>query len=301
MTDLTVLILNYNTKDLSINCIKSILSKKWKSNIKVVFIDNASSDGSVDVIRRKFGKQVEIIESKKNLGFTGGNNLGLRKYYRDSRYCLLLNSDTIISRDSLDNLVKVMDRKKDYGILSCKLISPDGNFQPNAGRLPSFFPMFFWLSGLDDILGRLFRIPSYQERRTSFYHGTKSVGWVSGTVMIVRSTLFNKIGFLDEKIFMYGEDVDFCWRAKKAGFKVGWTDKAEIEHMGGASSPKPKYAQWLGEFKGLLYLYKKYYGPFASFILKLLLYIFIFIRIIAFWVIGKKDYAKTYLKIIKEI
>jgi len=300
MIDLTVLILNYNTKELSINCIESILSREWEYEIEVILIDNASSDGSVSTIKKKFGKQIKIIESKKNLGFTGGNNLGLVKYYKNSKYCLLLNSDTIVSKGSLDTMVEVMD-KENYDILSCKLISPNGNFQPNAGRLPLFLPMFFWLSGLDDIFGKLFKPFSYQEREISFYQGTKRVGWVSGTVMVIRSALFNKIGFLDEKIFMYGEDVDFCWRATRAGFKVGWTDKIEIKHIGGASSSKPKYTQWLGEFKGLLYLYRKYYGSLASFILKLLLYIFIFIRIIAFWIIGRKEYAKTYLKIIKEI
>lgn len=301
MIDLTILILNYNTKKLSIDCIKSILTKKWESKIRIVLIDNASSDDSVKAVKEKFGKRIEIIESKKNLGFTGGNNLGLRKYYKDSRYCLLLNSDTVISKNSLDVMVKIMDKRKDYGILSCRLINPDGNFQPNAGRLPSFFPMFFWLSGLDDILGKFIKIPSYQERRQSFYQGTKDVGWVSGSVMMIRSTLIKEIGFFDEKIFMYGEDVDFCWRAMGADFKVGWTDKAKIEHIGGASSLKPRYTQWLGEFRGLSYLYRKYYGSLAFFILKLFLYIFIFIRIIAFWIVGRKEYAETYTKIIKEI
>ena len=119
--------------------------------------------------------------------------------------------------------------------------------------------------------------------------------------MLINSRVFEKIGFFDEKIFMYGEDVDFCWRAKDEGYKVGWTNSADILHIGGASSGKPKYVQWLGEFKGLLYLYEKHYNKIAQVLLKIDMFYFIFLRSIAFFVIGKREHAKTYAEIITKI
>ena len=299
MKTLSVIILNYNTKDLTLDCIESILSKKIKHDIEVVVVDNGSKDGSVEAIKAKYS-DVKVYESSKNVGFSKGNNIGLRKIYKNSKYCLLLNSDTYVLEGSLDNLIDFIS-KSDYSVVSCKLLSPDKTFQPNAGNLPTLFPVFIWLSGLDDIFRKLVRLPSYQERGEGYYKNNAQVGWVSGSVMLIKSTLIDKIGLLDENIFMYAEDVDYCWRANEAGEKVGWTDKSQIIHIGGASSVKPQYKQWLGEFKGLIYLYDKHYGSLRKFVLKLLMYIFIFIRAIAFGLVGKSEHAKTYAKILKEL
>lgn len=292
--DLTVIILSFNTKELLNDCLKSIINKKWKHNIKLLVVDNCSSDGSADMVKKNF-PQVDIIESNQNLGFTGGNNLGLKEI--KSKYALLLNSDTKVLENSLDNLIDFMD-KSDYGIASCKLIDGKGKFQPNAGQLPTFLPMFFWLSGLDDILGKIFSINSYQERKMSYYSKSREVGWVSGTAMMIKKDVIDKIGFLDEKIFMYGEDVEYCLRTHKAGFKVGFTPEAEIIHLGGKSQKNPSFNQWIGEFKGLLYIYKKYFGGLSTFFLRVLIYIFTMIRIIAFLVIGKPRISQTYAKIL---
>lgn len=299
MKELTIIILNFNTKDLTIDCLSSIFKQKWTIDMRVVVVDNASTDGSVAEIRKRFLK-VSIISSNSNLGFSGGNNLGLKKYLRQSKYFLLLNSDTIIKDSSIESLLN-FSKKNNYAISSCKLLSIDGSFQPNAGELPKIFNLFVWLSGLDDILRRLVRIPSYQERNKIYYKKDREVGWVSGTAMLIKSSLIEQIGYLDAKIFMYAEDVDYCWRVKRAGFKVGWTNKTEIIHIGGASSNHAKGSQWLGEYRGLIYLYKKYYGNISSLLLKNLIRIFILVRILAFYIVGKPSYSQTYAKIYKEI
>ncbi|MDO8638148.1 MAG: glycosyltransferase, partial [Candidatus Daviesbacteria bacterium] len=157
--DLTVIILSFNTKQLLNDCLKSIFNKKWEHKIKVLVIDNCSCDESALMVKKNF-PQADILENDQNLGFTGGNNVGLKKL--KSKYALLLNSDTRIQDGALDNLIDFMD-KSDYGIGSCRLIDGEGKFQPNAGKLPTFLPMFFWLSGTDDILGKIFPINSYQE------------------------------------------------------------------------------------------------------------------------------------------
>lgn len=291
--DLTVIILSFNTKQLLKDCLKSIFDKKWKHHIKVLIVDNNSSDGSADMVKKNF-PQVQLLESDKNLGFTAGNNLGLKDL--QSKYALLLNSDTLVLDGSLDNLVNFMDTS-DYGIATCKLIDGAGKFQPNAGSLPTFLPMFFWLSGLDDILGHIFSINSYQEREIDYYSKDREVGWVSGTAFIIKNQVLKKIGVLDENIFMYGEDVEYCMRASREGIKVGFTNQTEIIHFGGKSTFAPKFNQWKGEFKGLLYIYNKYYGFLAVALLRVLIYIFIIFRIIAFSLIGKLEFSKTYAKV----
>ncbi|BCX14808.1 MAG: glycosyl transferase [Patescibacteria group bacterium] len=297
MVEILVVVLNYNTKVLTEKCLKSIVDKKWKRKIKVVVVDNASTDGSLEYLKKKF-KTVSFIVSKSNLGFAGGNNLALKRHFKDAEFCLILNSDTEVLEGSLDSLYDFA--KSGFDIASPKLINKDGSFQPNGGELPYLWPLFLWLSGLDDIFRRFINIPSYQERSLSYYKKGR-VGWVSGTAMLVKNEVFDRIGFFDDNIFMYGEDVDFCFRARKAGFKIGWTDSAEVIHLGGGSLDRPQFRQWLGEFKGLLYFYKKHFGKMAKVGLLILIYIFVFFRIIAFWFIGKKEYAKTYVKILREI
>lgn len=295
MDDLLVVVLNYNTHKITIDCLKSVLDKKWHIKLKVVVVDNASTDGSVEKIKKEF-PEIEVLKNKKNVGFARGNNTALRKYYKSYKYSLLLNSDTLVKSKALDKLL-CFARENNTGITSCMLKDVSGKFQANGGNLPKPLAVFSWISNFDDI----FKLPSYQERSKKYFKKERNIGWVSGTVMLIKKEVIDKIGFMDEKIFMYGEDVDYCWRARKAGFKIGWTNEAVVTHIGGASSSSPRYVQWLGEFKGLLYLYKKHYGNLAVLWLKILMYKFILLRSIAFFIIGKKDYAKTYTKILKNI
>lgn len=293
MLDLSIIILNFNTKELTLKCLESIFKAKINANFEVIVVDNHSADDSVKEIKTHFPK-VKIITSDINRGFAGGNNLALSQV--KSEFSLLLNSDTEVEVGSIDSLISEA-RKFQFGITSCKLKNLDGSFQPNAGQLPTLMPVFFWLSGLDDILKQV-SILSYQERSSNYYSGTREVGWVSGAVMLINNEVCKKIGFLDDKIFMYGEDVEFCLKARRAGFKVGWTETAEITHLGGGSFNQPKFNQWAGEFRGLLYIYKKYYGNLAALGLKVLFYIFIILRILAFLFLGRLNYAKTYAKVI---
>ena len=135
----------------------------------------------------------------------------------------------------------------------------------------------------------------------SFYKGDKEVGWVSGSVMAIKREILEKIGLLDDKIFMYGEDTEYCIRAIKKGFKVGWTDKATIVHIGGGSSKNPSFRQWLGEIKGLKYIYKKFNNKTEQLFLNILIYVSIILRIIAFSLIGKFNVSKLYGKILFNI
>lgn len=293
MVNLAIIIINFNTEELILRCLESIFKYKSQSKFEVWVVDNNSTDNSVSSIKKHFS-EVNLIESNENLGFAGGNNLALKKV--EANYYLLLNSDTEVKNQSIDNLVKFA-ASSDFGICSCQLTNSNGGFQPNGGELPAFFPVIVWLSGLDDIFNKFIKIRSYQARNKDYYFDKMRIGWVSGSVMLIKKEVIKKIGLLDEKIFMYGEDVEYCYRAKNAGYKIGWTNQAEMVHIGGASSKTPRYNQWMGEFKGLLYIYNKFLGLYITLWVKVLFYFFILARIIGFFIFGKISYSRTYAKI----
>lgn len=291
--DLTVIILNYNTSNLLRDCLTSIYKQRQSNDLQIWVVDNASTDNSREMVKKNF-PQVKLIESDKNLGFAGGNNLALKKV--TSGYALLLNSDTRVTKDAFENMISFA-QSGDYGIVSCKLINTNRTNQANTGDLPNPLSIFFWVSGLDDLplFGSL--LPSFHKKWVS----EGKVGWVSGTAMLLSKEVLDKVGLLDEALFMYAEDTDYCVRSKKAGFKIGWTPQAKIIHLGGGSLKEPNLRQWTGEFKGLIYLYKKYYGDLASFGLKLAFLVFIFLRIVAFFVLGRFNQSKTYAKVLFNI
>lgn len=294
-----IVIVEYNTAPLLKECLDSITSQRWQNDYQIWVVDNASSDESVKVVKENF-PEVKLISNSNNLGFAKANNQVLTK--SQSKYCLLLNSDTIVGEGSLDKLVEMMEDKT-LGIGSCKLVNKDGSFQPNAGNLPQLLPVLTWLSGLDDLFNRLGVIlPSFHQTNKNYYSTQKQIGWCSGAVMMVNTAMAQKIGGLDENIFMYGEDVEFCLRAHRQGYKIGWTDQAQIVHLGGASSKdNPQFKQWTGEFKGLLYISNKYDSFFSQVFLRLFIYIFSFIRMIAYLAIGKVRASKTYGQVILAI
>lgn len=292
MIDLAIVIVSYNSKDITKECLDSLIASKMKVNYDVWVVDNASTDGSVDMLEKYPG--IKLIKSEENLGFARANNLAISKI--DAKYYLLLNSDTVIAEGAIDSLYSE-SVKSDYGISSCKLIYPNGQFQPNGGDIPTIMPLFNWLSGLDDLCGILgISLPSFHITKESQFK--ESIGWVAGTAMLIRKDVVEKIGVLDDKLFMYVEDVDYCWRAKVNKFKIGWISGATITHIGGGSSKNPRVAQWRGEFKGLVYLYNKYYGWVAAILLRLMIVVFGVLRILGFGLIGKWDYSKAYGKVI---
>lgn len=297
MYKIAVIVLNFNTLNITSSCLASLFAANpEKYNCQIVVIDNASSDDSTKILKKRYSK-IDLISNSTNLGFAAGNNVGAKKYYKKTERVLFLNSDTLVGK----NFFKVLTT--DTKLLNLALFSPrlnnkDKSLQPNAGNLPTPYNVFWWLTGLDDLLGKFITPPSYQNRSKAFYQGTKKVGWVGGTAMVVNSKVFKEIGFLDENLFMYGEDVEFCFRAHKSGISVGWSDKLSVVHLGGASLDRPMYRQWLGEFRGLLYIYQKYYGKLARLVLKSVMYPFIFLRALAFYLLGRRENAKIYFQIL---
>lgn len=292
MLDLTISIINYKTKQLTANCIQSILNKKWKVSYKIIVIDNASGDGSVELFKKNF-KGIEIIESNKNLGFAGGHNLALKKI--QSRYVLILNSDTEVLDKVLDKIVDFMDHNPKCGISSCKVLDFDGKLQPNGGDLPFGLALFVWLFNLE-FLG--IESSTFHRQDKRYYETAHKVGWVSGNFMMIREEVLKKVGVLNDSYFMYFEDADYCYRVSKKGYDVMINPQVSIKHLSGGSLDHPKLRQWTGEFKGLIIFYTELFGTVPGLLVKLLIIISSLIRLIAYSLIGKFNISKTYAKII---
>lgn len=286
-------IVNYNTEELTKQCLESIFSTKNKNDYEVWVVDNASTDGSVNMIKEF--KRVRLIENNANLGFGAAHNIVLKK--ADAPYLLILNSDCQVGEDVLDNMVTFMEKNPEAAITSCKILGFDGKLQPSAGDLPLGLALFSWLFNLE-VLGIN---KSFHRNEPEYYKGVHEVGWVSGNFMLIRSSVIKKIGCFNERFFMYFEDTEYCYRAKKAGYQIMINPEVSIKHLSGGSLDDPKLRQWGGEYKGLVLFYNQYNGVLAGLFIKILVYISVFLRIIIYGLNGKLNYSNTYAKIIFSI
>ncbi|MDO8638485.1 MAG: glycosyltransferase family 2 protein [Candidatus Daviesbacteria bacterium] len=286
---ITISIVSFNSSKLIRDCLNSLLKFKYQNKVQIVVVDNASSDDSVKVIKEEF-PQVKLIQSKKNLGFAGGHNLVLKNLKSD--FCLILNPDTKIGENVIDPMVKFMEENPQCGVASCKVLNFNGSLQPNAGDLPNFFSIFNWLFNLDT-----FNLPSLHRNNVSYYQKAHLVGWVSGNFMMIKREVISKIGLLNDKYFMYFEDIDYCFKATEAHFKVMINPEVLIKHLSGGSLDQPKLRQWTGEFKGLIHFYQKQ-NFLLGLTVKLLVYLAIVLRMVLFFITGKFNISLTYAKVI---
>jgi hypothetical protein len=209
----------------------------------------------------------------------------------------LLNSDTLLKPNTIQTLVDVVE-ENGVEIASCKLLNNDGTIQQQGGYLPNLLNLFAWMLFLDDIplVKRLFK--PYQQRNRGFFRKNQKVGWLGGTALLVKRDLYNKMGGLDEKIFMYGEDVDFAIRAKKMGVPIYYFSEPSLTHLGQASGSSKGAV--IGEFKGLKYVYRKHKSWPQLLILRTLLKIGALMRILVFgYLIGDKERKDVYSEAFK--
>lgn len=231
--DLSVTICSWNTIEDTRKCLASIDPERAGLSMEVLVVDNASKDGSADMIEREF-PWVRLVRSDVNLGFTGGHNLAIRE--SKGRHVMLLNSDTIAHPGAFAELVRGADSDPEVGILGAKLLNPDGSLQFSCRRFPNPVAALF----RNTPLGRLF--PNNRFTReylmTDWSHDqTREVDWVSGAALLLCERSIPSVKELDPSFFMFCEDVDICWRCWGAGFKVRYLPSAVITHkIGGSTS-----------------------------------------------------------------
>lgn len=231
--DISVVIVSFNTDQLLAKCLKSLWGslKGFKSEVFVV--DNNSTDQTVEMVKRDFA-QVKLIANKNNLGFSKANNKALR--ITKGKYVLILNPDTEVEKDTIAKMIKFMDNHPEVGISSCRVQLPDGELDRDCRRhFPSPWRAFTHFSGLAKVFKgtKLFDqyhlgyLPQNREHE---------IDSCVGAFMMIRKKDLDKVGFFDEDFFFYGEDLDLCWRFKKAGYKIFYTPITKIFHYKGAAS-----------------------------------------------------------------
>jgi GT2 family glycosyltransferase len=265
----SIIIPSWNTKKLLKQCLGSILNnckskRKNKVVAEVIVIDNGSTDGTVKYLRdlelKKYRNiELKIILNKRNLGFGAGNNQGMR--LAKGKYFLLLNSDTIVKNQAWLKMAEFMDRNPKVGVVGCRLLNPDGSWQPSCGYFPNLAVAFLMIFA-EHWLGSLVRFSPKK---------LKEVDWVMGAAMMIRPKVIEKAGLMDEGIFMYMDEVEWCWRIKKAGWKIMFWPGAEIIHLGGGSSPEGRKWPIVNIYRGLLYFYQKHKPWWQKEILKFML------------------------------
>jgi N-acetylglucosaminyl-diphospho-decaprenol L-rhamnosyltransferase len=265
MHDLGIVIVNWNTSGLLRRCLETVFASQGDFTFQVVVVDNASTDDSREMVRRYF-PGAQLIASPMNGGFSYGNNLGLRALgYQDAgpaasdapRYALLLNPDTEVPPDSLYQMVEYMDAQPDVGIAGPKLVLEDGSLDKACRRgFPTPAVSFYHFSGLAKLFPRSPRFGRYNMTFVDPDQETE-VDSVVGACMQVRREAIEAVGLLDETFFMYGEDIDWAYRVKKAGWKVMYHPQVVIQHIKRASSRRSQKAQY--EFyRAMLIFYRKH-------------------------------------------
>ncbi len=262
--DLSIVIISYNTKNITKNCLDSVITSLQSSNIpyEIVVVDNNSHDGSQEMLQ-EFKKNhpdiTTLLLEKENIGFGRGNNLGVQR--AKGNYILFLNSDTVILDNAIANLFDFYT-KHDGRIhfLGAKLLNKDMTQQPSAAY---FFT-------LPVVFAALFLRGDYWGLTRFSPNAVKKVDWISGACIFTKKELFQKTGGFDKDIFMYMEEVDLLYRAKQLGYDTYIYPKARIIHLGSASS-EGKTFPILQVYKGFLYFYKKHHSTSALFFLRILL------------------------------
>ena len=230
--DVTIVIVSFNTASLTRQCLEKVQAYKGGLRCEIIVVDNASHDGSADMVASEF-PQVRLIRLSVNRGFAGGNNPGIRA--AAGKYILLLNSDAFIEPGVIENAITYMEAHPGIGVLGCKLTNPDGSLQPSARMMPGPLNKFLHISGLSS---RFPRSRFFGRVDLSWWdHATPhSVGWVVGAFFMIRRVVVEQIGGLDERYFLYFEEIDFCRTARRAGWDVVFYPGARVVHLGGQSS-----------------------------------------------------------------
>ena len=298
---LSIIIPSYNTEKMLKECIRSTYRQTKALQYEVIIVDNASDYNikkQIQDLRQKHKRiNLKLIINKKNLGFAKACNRGVKQAKGD--LVLFLNSDTVIIDKSLQKAVNILDSDKKISILGCQLRNPDTSIQPSAGFFPKLRQIIFMMLFLDDIPFIKKMIKPFHQNSKVFYEHSHEVDWVTGAFMLCRKEAIKKIGGFDEGYFMYAEEVDFCFRAKKAGLRVFYTPQASILHYKEASPRPISRKAILAEFKGLKIYFKKHKPAWEMPFLRLFLKIGALLRVFIFGILyndenKKKIYLQAY-------
>lgn len=273
--DISILIVSWNVRELLRRCLVSVSSSKFQvsslNNLKpetvqleTIVVDNASSDGTVEMLRTEFPR-VRVIANTDNVGFTRANNQALA--LAQGRYLFLLNPDTELHPDALQTLYDYAEAHPDVGIIGPRLFYGDGTPQSSRRRFPTLATAFLESTKLQQWFPRNRVLTRYYILDTRDDE-TQEVDWVTGAAMFVQRAVYEQIGGLDEGFFMYSEELDWCYRAKRAGWHIVYLPTAQVIHHEGKSSEQVLAARDIHFHSSKVRFFRKYHGAFVAEILR---------------------------------
>ncbi|PYV99631.1 MAG: glycosyl transferase family 2 [Acidobacteria bacterium] len=276
---ISVIIVNFNTRELLTNCLES-LQRHAGAATEIIVIDNHSSDGSAEAVRTQF-RQAMLVENSQNLGFAKANNQGIRK--ARGKYFLLLNSDTVIGPGALDVMADFLDTHPEAAGVTCRLLNADGSIQASVSHRPGPLLLLLRLSGLAGmfqtdgrrrwlrrylgwLLGRTLRV--YLDPYAASGRPLE-VENISAACLMLRREAVEQVGLLDESFFMYFEDMEYCIRLHQGGWKLYYLPKGEVIHLVGQSSAGRMRDYSVHSYQGLFYLYRRHYSAMSRLIVRI--------------------------------
>ncbi|MEQ9310067.1 MAG: glycosyltransferase [Balneolaceae bacterium] len=273
--DISIVIVNYKVREYISNLLNSIYKAKNQFTLQIFVVDNHSQDGSIEYLKERF-PDVIYIENKKNLGFGKANNQAID--IAKGKYCLIINPDTIVSEDSFGILIKHMEENSNCGAAGCKILNPDGTFAPESKRsVPTLWSSFTKASGLSTLFSDSKLFSEYYMNWVGEDEMAK-VPVLSGAFMFWRTSVLKKLGGFDERFFMYGEDIDLCYRIQETEYYIEYVPATSIIHYKGESTRKGdlKYIKIFN--KALYQFFDKHQSSKYSFLFKVFIYSAIWIR-----------------------
>lgn len=310
MIELSIIIVNYNTRDLLKQCINSIMDNVKDISYEIIVTDNASSDDSIEMLNEEF-PTVKLIKSKINGGFAYANNLAIKE--SKGKYLFLLNSDTIILKDVLSKMVRYMDENKEVGMLGPKLLNADFSHQTSISAFPTFKREVFHIYKIKNILkipivknffvkyGGKLGIKDVEQYMKNFQgiNTPQEVQVLVGAALMFRREIIKDIGYLDERYFMYYEEIDYCYQAFKTGWSRVYYPYGEIIHLIGQSSKKISDVTFYERYKSMMKYFRKNYGVGKEIAVRINLIIGLFLRSIGLSLKQMFKPSKFYLNNLK--
>lgn len=287
---LTIITVNYNTKNFLLKSIKSIYKTIKNISFEILVVDNASFDGVEKALKQNF-PEVNFIQNNQNLGFAKANNQAIKK--AKGEFILLLNPDTVLTQGAIETMLSYMEKHSKVGIVGPYLINGYGNTQLSYNLSSFLFPATDQV--IDYVYERIHFVKKTLLLTTRIENKKpKEVALVMGACLLTKREVFNTVGLLDENFFMFGEDTDFCYRAKKQGFKIIFLPQAFIIHYGGRSSRYLKHKRIIEARSYIYYFWKNLFQSNLQFsfnktFLSLFLILFSFSLLISFYSLLNKE------------
>jgi hypothetical protein len=263
--DLSIIIVSWNVRDYLAGCLAS-LAQQGDPTIEIIVVDSASADGTPDMLRERYPHVVSLPQAE-NVGFTRGNNIGLAA--AQGHHLFLLNPDTEVRGDALARMVAYLEQHPDVGIVGPHTLNTDGTHQSTRRRFPTL-----WSALAETPAFARLRLPNVRGRyfvRDVSDDQTADIDWVQGSALMLRRSVYEQIGGMDEGYFMFSEEVDLCKRARLAGWRVVYLGEARIVHHGGKSTDQVQTARHIYFYQSQVRYFRKFHGPVVALAARLLL------------------------------